>query len=108
MLYISLQSNAGNFLGQLPLIIALIGIFWYFFIRPSNKKAKEQEAFLTSIEKGNEVVTSSGIIGKVSKITDKDITLQVSEKNFIKMTKGSVSNELTNAYHKVEEKKDKK
>ena len=104
MLYILLQTNGGGFASQLPLLAILIAIFYFFFIRPSAKKAKEQNAFLTSLEKGKEVVTTSGVIGKISKITDKDITLQVSEKTFIRFTKGSVSNELTEAFHKEDEK----
>ncbi|MDF1696886.1 MAG: preprotein translocase subunit YajC [Saprospiraceae bacterium] len=105
MLYILIQSNGGSFLSQMPLLAVLIAIFYFFFIRPSAKKQKEQDTFLTSLEKGQEVVTSSGIIGKINKITDKDITLQVSDKNFIRVTKGSISNELTNAFQKKDDKK---
>lgn len=105
MLYILIQANGGSLLGQLPLLAILIAIFYFFFIRPSAKKQKDQNKFLTSLEKGKEVVTSSGIIGKISKITDKDITLQVSEKNYIRVTKGSISNELTAAFLKPDEKK---
>ncbi len=105
MLYILIQANGGSLIGQLPLLAILIAIFYFFFIRPSAKKQKDQDAFLTSLEKGKEVVTSSGIIGKISKISDKEITIQVSDKNFIRVTKGSISNELTSAFHKVDEKK---
>ena len=104
MLYIILQANGGSLMGQLPLLAILIAIFYFFFIRPSAKKQKTQNAFLTSLEKGKEVVTSSGIIGKISKITDKDITLQVSEKGFLRVTKGSISNEMTEAFQKNDEK----
>ena len=106
MLYILIQANGGgSLMGQLPLLAILIAIFYFFFIRPSAKKQKEQDAFLTSLEKGKEVVTSSGIIGKISKISDKEITLQVSDKTFMRVTRGSISNELTQAFQKVDEKK---
>lgn len=105
MLYILLQADGGSLLSQMPLFAIMIAIFYFFFIRPTTKKQKEQETFLTSLEKGKEVVTASGIIGKITKMDNKEITLQVSEKTFVRMTKGSVSNELTNAFHKVEEKK---
>ena len=105
MLYILLQSSGGGILGQLPLFAILIAIFYFFFIRPTAKKQKEQDAFITSMEKGNEVVTSSGIIGKISKISDKEVTIQVSEKTFLRVTKGSISNELTQAFQKSDEKK---
>lgn len=105
MLYILLQADGGSLLSQMPLFAIMIAIFYFFFIRPTTKKQKEQETFLTSLEKGKEVVTASGIIGKITKMDDKEITIQVSEKTFVRMTKGSVSNELTAAFHKVEEKK---
>ena len=106
MLYILIQANGGgSLIGQLPLLAILIAIFYFFFIRPSAKKQKEQDAFITSLEKGKEVVTSSGIIGKISKMSDKEVTIQVSDKTFLRVTRGSISNELTQAFHKVDEKK---
>ncbi|MEM9546849.1 MAG: preprotein translocase subunit YajC [Bacteroidota bacterium] len=105
MLYIALQADGGSFLGQLPLIAILLAIFYFFFIRPSAKKQKDQDKFIASLEKGKEVVTKSGVIGKISKISDREVTLQVSEKNFIRMTRGSISNELTAAYFDKSEKK---
>lgn len=107
MLYILLESNGMGFNSQLPFIIVIIAVTYFFFLRPSAKKTKEQNAFVESLEKGKEVVTSSGIIGKISKISDKEITLQVSEKTFIRMTLGSVSNELTSAFHKSNESSEK-
>lgn len=108
MLYILIQSNGGGFAGQLPFLAIFIAILYFFFIRPANKKQKTQAEFLTSLEKGKEVVTSSGIIGKISKMTDKEITLQVGEKTFVRVTKGSISNEMTNMFHREESSKDVK
>ncbi len=105
MLYILLQADGGGLMGQLPFMAIMIGIVYFFFIRPSAKKQREQGTFMTSLEKGKEVVTSSGIIAKISKMNDKEVTLQVSDKTFIRMTKGSISNELTVAFHSVEDKK---
>jgi len=105
MLYILLQADGGSLLSQMPLFAIMIAIFYFFFIRPTTKKQKDQETFLTTLEKGKEVVATSGIIGKITKIDDKEITLQVSDKTYVRMTKGSISNELTTAFHKVEEKK---
>ena len=104
-LYILLQGDAPSMISQLPFIAIFLAIIYFFFIRPTAKKQKEQDQFLTTLEKGREVVTSSGIIGKITKIDDREITLQVSEKTFVRMTIGSVSNELTAAFHKVVDKK---
>jgi len=85
-------------------LVAMFGVMWWFFIRPQNKKQKEQQAFLTdTIQKGQEVATSAGILGKISKIDGNIVTLQIDTKTFMKVTKGSISKEMTEAIKNVEE-----
>jgi len=105
MLYILLQSSGGGLLGQLPFLAIMIAIIYFFFIRPQSKAQKEQNTFLTDLKKGQDVVTSSGIIGKITKIDDKEVGLQVNDKTTIRVTLGSISKSMTEAYNKVEEKK---
>ena len=83
----------------LPLLLMFVVIF-FFFIRPQVKKQKEQAKFLESLDKGEEVVTNSGIIGRINKIDGSIVTLGVAEKTFIRITKGSISKEMTEAYRK--------
>ena len=83
--------------GSWPLLVA-IPIFYLFFIRPQVKKQKEQQSFSDGLEKGQEVVTSSGIIGRINKIDEHDVTLQLENKTFIKVTKASISSEMTQQY----------
>ncbi len=87
-----------------PMLIVLV-IIYFFFIRPQNKKQKEQVEFQNSLEKGKEVVTTSGIIGKINKIEDKAISLQVDQKTFIRVTKGAISKEMTQSYLATAEEK---
>ncbi len=75
--------------------ILIVGVFYFFIIRPQSKMRKDQETFSSNLEKGTEVVTSSGIIGRINKIEDNIITLQVDTKTFIRITKGAVSKEMT-------------
>ncbi|MBK7739087.1 MAG: preprotein translocase subunit YajC [Saprospiraceae bacterium] len=63
-------------------------------LRPQIKKQKEQQKFGEALAKGNDVVTSSGIIGRISKIEGNIVTLQVDPKTYIKVTKGSISKSL--------------
>jgi preprotein translocase subunit YajC len=83
----------------------MILVIWFFFIRPQSKKAKEEQTFNTELEKGMGVVTKSGMIGKINKIDDKEIQLQVDTKTFIRITRGAVSKELTDAFHAPAEEK---
>jgi preprotein translocase subunit YajC len=93
--FILLQAGIGEILsGTWPLILIIV-VFYFFIIRPQQKKQKEQANFLNSLEKGIEVVTTSGIIGRINKIENDIVTLQVDAKTFIRITKSSVSKELT-------------
>jgi len=95
---ILLQAAGNSFIQILPLLVMFV-VIWLFFIRPQTKKAKEEQTFITDLEKGMEVVTKSGMIGKINKIDDREIQLQVDTKTFIRITRGAVSKELTDAYH---------
>lgn len=89
-----------SMLGSLwPLLLMFVVIF-FFFIRPQAKKQKEQVKFLESLDKGEEVVTASGFIGRVNKIEGSIVTLTIAEKTFVRVTKGSISKEMTEAYRK--------
>lgn len=68
----------------IPLQLVLIGgIFWFLLLRPQRKQQKELEALLKGLKKGDEVVTSGGIIGKVVHLTDDRVTLQSAESRLV-------------------------
>lgn len=90
-------AGSGGGIVQMVFFGAMILIFWLFMIRPQAKRQKEQTSFVDSLEKGTEVVTASGIIGKVNKIDGNTITLEVG-KTFIPFTRNAISKEMTDAY----------
>jgi preprotein translocase subunit YajC len=103
MIYLHILQAApgGSIMGSLwPLLLMFVVVF-FFFIRPQAKKQKEQVKFLDAMDKGEEVVTTSGIIGRINKIEGSIVTLAVAEKTFIRVTKGSISREMTEAYRKA-------
>jgi len=83
---------------NIVMIAAMMLVFWLFFIRPQAKKQKDQANFLENLAKGDEVVTASGLIGKVNKIEDNEVSIQLDQKTFVRVTKGSVSREMTEAF----------
>lgn len=98
----SLLLQAGNQqAGYLNILfIALMfGVFWFFIIRPQSKKQKEQRNWLQELEKGQEVVTASGILGKISKLEEEIVTLEVGSKVFIRVTRNAISKELTDSVY---------
>lgn len=62
----------------LPLIIIFI-LFWFMLIRPQMKRAKEQKKLISELQKGDEVVTTSGQLGKIAKISDQYISLEIAD-----------------------------
>ena len=72
-----LQTSPGSgLIGFMPFILIFF-IFYFLLIRPQAKRQKEQQQMLQSIEKGDNVVTSGGIHGKVTGITDDVLTLEI-------------------------------
>ena len=69
---------APGFADFLPLIIIFV-LFWFMLIRPQMKRAKEQRKMLSELAKGDEVVTTSGQVGKVSKIGDQYVALEIAD-----------------------------
>ena len=96
-----LQASGGSG-GIIQMVIfgAIFLVFYLFFIRPQAKKQKDQSNFVTELAKGDEVVTGSGIVGKINKIEENVIHLQIDQKTFLKIMKSSISKELTDAYNK--------
>ena len=73
----------------LPLIIIFI-LFWFMLIRPQMKRAKEQKKLMGELQKGDEVVTASGQVGKISKISDQYIALEIADGVVTQVQKQSV------------------
>jgi preprotein translocase subunit YajC len=74
------------------IMMALFAIVFYFLlIRPQSKRQKEHKSMLDSIEKGDEVVTNGGILGKVTKITEGFIVLNVANNVEMKFQKHAVT-----------------
>ncbi len=62
--------------GILPLILIFV-VFWFLLIRPQQKRMKEHRALIAAVKKGDEVVTSGGIVGKVTKAHETSPTVEV-------------------------------
>ena len=81
-LFILLQDQAqpaqgGSMWGSLGFILLLIVVFWLFFIRPQSKKAKEEQKFRDSLQKGDKVVTIGGFHGKVTEVKDTTVMISI-------------------------------
>ena len=93
-----LQAGGMNTVMQFAPLAMILVVFYFFMIRPQMKRQKEQTAFAESLEKGKDVVTASGMIGKINKIEGQVVTLEVANNTFIRVTKASISKEMTEAF----------
>lgn len=75
---------------MLPFIV-LFAVMYFFLIRPQSKKAKEQAKFLSEIKRGDEVVTSSGILGKIEGLTETFVTLQIADGVSVRMLRSQIA-----------------
>jgi preprotein translocase subunit YajC len=78
-----------DFMSLLPLIAIFI-VFYLLLIRPQAKRAKEQKLMIEALQKGDEVATSAGVLGRVNKISGNYIILQVAENTQVVILKSSV------------------
>ena len=98
-LFIVLQQAAtqgGGLMSFLPLILIIV-LFWFFMIRPQMKRQKELKNFRESLQKGDKVVTTGGIYGKVAEIQDYYVILEVEGQVRLKIDKSAVIKDMTDA-----------
>jgi preprotein translocase subunit YajC len=84
----------GSILSMLPVIVIFLAIFYFLIIRPQSKKAKAHQQLISDITIGDEVMTAGGIIGKVSKLRDQYVFINVAEGVEIKFQKNSIAQVL--------------
>ena len=90
-LQILAEAPAANPMGSAPvMIILMIVMFYFLLIRPQQKQRKEQEARVNSLEKGDKVVTIGGVHSVVHHISEKTVTLKLSEGVFVPFEKSSI------------------
>ncbi len=93
-----LQASGGGIMSMLPFIL-MIGVLYFFMIRPQMARQKKEKKFQVSIQKGTKVVTSSGIHGKIVEINDNDNTVSIETgAGKIKFERSAISLELSKKY----------
>lgn len=73
-------SGTSALLGQLPLLAAIVAIFYFLVIRPQNQERKKHEELLASLKKDDEVVTQSGLFGRITRVENGRIEIEVAPK----------------------------
>jgi len=94
MLYLIAQAapagGGGQIISLLPLI-AIGLIFYFLLIRPQNQRMKAHRLMLSEIQRGDTVVTNGGLIGKVTKVTDENLTIDLGEGTKVKAVRTMIA-----------------
>ena len=84
------EGGAQGFSAFVPLILIFV-IFYFLLLRPQQKKAKQQKDFLSELKAGDMVITSGGLHGKITALTDAVVTLEIAEKVRVRVSRNQIA-----------------
>lgn len=84
------QGQQGSGYSGLIMIVLIFVVFWLFFIRPQNKKQKEEQKFREALQKGDDVVTIGGIHGKVVDVKETTVLISIDSNVKIEVEKSAI------------------
>jgi preprotein translocase subunit YajC len=115
LLILAQAADGGGSIKMLGFIVLMFAVFYFVMIRPQSKQVKEHRTLLSGLKKGDDVITQSGLYGKIYSITDKTVILEIANNVRVRVLKSSIQG-LTNLSDessaattaKAEEKKEEK
>jgi preprotein translocase subunit YajC len=84
----------GDGMQSIFLIVAMFAVLYFLMIRPQMKRAKEHKAMVDGLQKGDEVVTAGGILGRISKLGDAHLSVEIAPNVEIQVQRGAVQTVL--------------
>jgi preprotein translocase subunit YajC len=78
-----------GFMGLLPIVLMFV-LLYFLMIRPQMKRAKEHKQMVEALQKGDEVITAGGVVGRISKLGDAYVTLEIAPNTEISVQRASV------------------
>jgi preprotein translocase subunit YajC len=84
--------ETGGFLATplLPIIL-MLAIMWFLLIRPQQKKQKEHREMVSNLKKGDVIITSGGLYGRITGLTDVTLTVEIADKVRVKVSRGHIA-----------------
>lgn len=86
-------SQDGGLMQFLPLV-ALLAVFYFLILRPQQKRAKEHKTLMEALQKGDEVITLGGILGKVTKVGEENVAIEIADNVVVQVQKAAIQNVL--------------
>ncbi len=75
----SVESMGNGAMSQMFLLFAFVGVFYFMILRPQSKRAKEHQQLVSNLQKGEEVITNGGLLGRIENVTESFLMLQLAE-----------------------------
>ena len=85
---------AGGGFESILLIVAMFAVLYFLMIRPQMKRAKEHKTMVDALQKGDEVITSGGVLGRISKVSDAYVSLEIANNVEIQVQRAAVQTVL--------------
>ena len=82
---------AGGGFESMILILLMFGVLYFMMIRPQMKRAKEQKAMIEALQKGDEVITAGGMLGRITRLSEGYITLEIANNVEVQVQRPAVS-----------------
>jgi preprotein translocase subunit YajC len=81
---------AGGLLGFVPILLIFV-IMYFLMIRPQQKKLKQHKAMVEALRRGDQVITSGGLIGKVTKVADTEVEVELAQNVKVRVVKNTIA-----------------
>ena len=97
LIFVIAQQQQNSMLGMFLPLVMIIVVFYFFMIRPQMKRQKETQKFRDALQKGDKVVTTGGIYGRIEEIKEQIIFLEVAPNIKLKVDKSVVLKDMSDA-----------
>lgn len=84
------SASEGSLIGAILPLILFLGIFWFLLLRPQQKRQKEHKTMVQALKKGDEVVTNGGLLGKVTKVGDTFVSVEIAQGQEVNIQRSSI------------------
>ena len=99
--------SGGDMLMQFVPLILMFAIFWFLLIRPQQKRAKAHKQMLAELKRGDHVMTSSGLIGRIMEISEEEVVIECGDAK-LRMSRGAIGGPIGKSAEKAEAKAEEK
>ncbi|MBN1379327.1 MAG: preprotein translocase subunit YajC [Gammaproteobacteria bacterium] len=88
------QPGGSNPMVTIVMLVGMLVVFYFILIRPQQRRVKEHQNLVSSLKKGDEVVTNGGLLGKLTEVSDQFVTVELAEGVEVKLQRGAVATVL--------------